>query len=147
MDAYPDDYVAHNLPFFLISGLGDSSDHDDSSLEGQYPLLKENGLQIESDFPPLIGSLADDLRSAFRDHDASDAPWNSRAHTGQIAGNGVKIKNIGRVSWSPSSSASSEVEVSQVGKLMDDNLPTIDFPYNIYKLSHDYTFVISFMIC
>src|SRR5215469_9040986 len=101
MDAYPKDYVAHSLPFILISGLGDSFDHDGCPVEEQYPLLKENGIQIESDFPTLTGSFADDLLSAFRDHDASDAPSNSRAHTSQVVGNGWRVKTINRVSSRP----------------------------------------------
>jgi trafficking protein particle complex subunit 11 len=99
MDAYPEDYVVHNLPFILISGLGNSFDCRDRSLEADYPLLKENGVRIESDFPLLIGSLADDICSAFRDYDASDAPWNSKAHISQVVGNGLRVKIIGRVSW------------------------------------------------
>ncbi|KAL1967530.1 hypothetical protein VTN77DRAFT_3045 [Rasamsonia byssochlamydoides] len=96
MDAYPEDYVAHNLPLILLSGLEPDPDHGVNSAEAQYPLLQEKGTQIESDFPLLSGQLVDDLRTAFLQQDASGAPWNARSHTGWSSGIGLRIKIIGR---------------------------------------------------
>jgi hypothetical protein len=97
MDAYPEDYVAHNLPLILLSGIEPGSDYTVNSAEAQYPLLQEKGTQIESDFPLLSGQLVDDLRTAFLQQDASGAPWNSRSLTGRSSGIGLRIKVVGRV--------------------------------------------------
>lgn len=97
MDAYPEDYVAHNLPLILLSGIEPAPDHVANKPEVRYPLLQEKGTPIESDFPLLSGRLVEDLRTAFLQQDASDAPWNSRSHTGRSIGIGLRIKIIGRV--------------------------------------------------
>lgn len=97
MDAYPEDYVAHNLPLILLSGIDPAPDHDVSKTGVRYPLLQEKGTPIESDFPLLSGRLVEDLRTAFLQQDASDAPWNSQSHTGRSSGIGLRIKIIGRV--------------------------------------------------
>lgn len=100
MDAYPEDYVSHNLPLVLLSGLEvKSGDEAGSSLD--YPLLAEKGPKIFSDFPPLSGALAEELRNVFLDEDGSQMPWraasgsNENPSAPQI---GYKIKSIGRVS-------------------------------------------------
>lgn len=100
MDAYPEDYVNHNLPLVLLSGLEvNAEDEAGSSLD--YPLLAEKGPRIFSDFPPLSGAVAEELRSVLLDEDGSQMPWrtayssNDSPSAPQI---GYKIKSIGRVS-------------------------------------------------
>lgn len=94
MDAYPPDYLAHNLPLILVSGLANPVD----TVNVDYPLIQTNGTEVDSDFPLLEGRLADDLQTAFLEQDASDAPWSASARTGRSSGIGLRIKNIGRVS-------------------------------------------------
>jgi hypothetical protein len=97
MDAYPPDYLAHNLPLILVSGLANPVD-DESSVNIDDPLLQTNGTEVDSDFPLLDGRLADDLQTAFLEQDASNAPWSASPHTGRPNGTGLRIKSIGRVS-------------------------------------------------
>jgi hypothetical protein len=102
MDAYPEDYLARNLPFVLISGLEPTAEHDsetDEVAEVAYPLLPEKGVQIYSDFPPLTGAIAEELRRALLEEDASKAPWdtNEEMHT-TASGVEYRIRSIGRVS-------------------------------------------------
>ncbi|RDW76233.1 uncharacterized protein DSM5745_06225 [Aspergillus mulundensis] len=66
MDAYPQPYVADNLPFILLCGLeADGARTDLEATDTKYPLLKENGITIESDFPPLEGQIAKEIRHVF----------------------------------------------------------------------------------
>ncbi|KAL4946214.1 hypothetical protein BDV06DRAFT_182976 [Aspergillus oleicola] len=95
MDAYPQPYVANNLPFILLCGL--ETDGGQSKLEADetaYPLLKENGTLIESDFPPLDGSVAEELRGVFLREDASNgAREDAPAEEPKTE---YKIKSVGR---------------------------------------------------
>ncbi|KAL4896375.1 Gryzun, putative trafficking through golgi-domain-containing protein [Aspergillus ambiguus] len=95
MDAYPEDYIAHNLPFVLISGLEPTSE-DDPEVEALYP-LQEKGVKIYSDFPPLSGSIAEELRTALLEEDASLAPWGPNDQTYAPKSDvEYRIKSIGR---------------------------------------------------
>ncbi|KAG5293500.1 hypothetical protein I7I50_03927 [Histoplasma capsulatum G186AR] len=96
MDAYPPDYVDHNLPLILLSGLG--SDPEANSQDGitpddgvEYPHLREGGVEIFSDFPLLTDSTAERVLNALLSQDATHRPWNARA--GDV---GYKIKRVGR---------------------------------------------------
>lgn len=96
MDAYPKDYIVHNLPLVLLSGI--AHEDDNSNTNSEYPSLQERGTTIESDFPLLTGPLVDNLRAAFIDHDASDAPWRPSNDVGRSNGIPLRIKTIKRVS-------------------------------------------------
>lgn len=100
MDAYPEDYIVQNLPLILLSGLEAESNDESESVNGnaKYPLLREKGIEISSDFPPLSGDVAEELRGVLLEEDASQAPWNFRNDVhGKSTGVGVKIKSVGRV--------------------------------------------------
>jgi hypothetical protein len=103
MDAYPQDYVNHNLPLVLLSGL--EADAEDDSRNGvDYPLLAEKGAKIFSDFPPLSGAVAEELRRVLLEEDGSQMPWragtasNGNSPSTHIA---YRIRSSGRVSSSP----------------------------------------------
>jgi trafficking protein particle complex subunit 11 len=101
MDAYPTDYIAHNLPLILISGLEEDNEDDAGTLKAEYPLLLEKGPRIFSDISSVGGDVVDRLRQAFLEEDASHAPWNSRSHVKQPSGIGFRLKSIGRVGQQP----------------------------------------------
>ncbi|EAW07923.1 uncharacterized protein ACLA_026400 [Aspergillus clavatus NRRL 1] len=97
MDAYPEDYVVHNLPFLLLSGLEADTQDDNESSASDYPLLQEKGPTIYSDFPPLSGPTADELRSNLLEEDVSRVPWDAGQPTGaRSSGIGYRIKSVGR---------------------------------------------------
>ncbi|KAJ5281877.1 hypothetical protein N7478_007249 [Penicillium angulare] len=96
MDAYPEDYINHNLPLVLLSGL-EAGSEDEINQTVDYPLLAENGLKIFSDFPPLSGAVAEELRSVLLEEDASQKPWKYvPSVTGTSLQIGYKIKSTGR---------------------------------------------------
>ena len=104
MDAYPRDYVSHNLPLVLLSGL--EADLEDNSITSEgYPLLEENGTRILSDFPPLSGAVAEELRRALLAEDGSQRPWKAEFPLGGSPSSSrlaFHIKSCGRVGGSSS---------------------------------------------
>lgn len=96
MDAYPEDYITHNRPFVLLSGLELETKDEPESID--YPLLREKGYKIYSDFPPVGGMTAEELRRVFLEEDASQIPWNNRVDADESSFRaGYKIKSVGRV--------------------------------------------------
>jgi hypothetical protein len=85
MDGYAPAFVAHNLPFIVISGLSTS----DGEENGQ------SGVQISSEIPPVNTEDGRTILRHFREGDASDLAWNGREHVGR---NKFKIKIVSRVS-------------------------------------------------
>lgn len=86
MDGYAPAYIAHNVPFLVVSGLG--TDHENRTEK------LDIGTRISSDIAPLGSDDATALLRYFRERDASDLDWNSREHNGR---NKFVIKTVGRV--------------------------------------------------
>lgn len=103
MEAYPKDYVEHNLPLIILSGLQAQSElSKDAPGQLRDPLL-EGGFRIRTDAPPVTGSTAETLLRAFLAADASDIPWNNRATPRRTENGGIfRIKSVGRVGQTPS---------------------------------------------
>ncbi len=98
MEAYPADYLVHNLPFILLSGLGSAKSPSlVNSAGSSYPLSSHNGVVIKSDLPSLTGQSADQLLECFLKLDASNAAWNNRPTKGRMGLAGYRIKAVGRV--------------------------------------------------
>lgn len=96
MDAYPEDYVSHNLPLVLLSGLGTDSDSPSEAVDGGQPVAG-GGIRIFSDFPNLTDPTAEELLQVLLDEDGTGAPWNARHNTGKAGGIGYRVKKVGRV--------------------------------------------------
>jgi hypothetical protein len=103
MDAYPPDYINHNLPLVLLSGLeADAKDESRSAVQVDYPLLAEKGPKVFSDFPPLSGAVAEELRRVLLEEDGSQMPWRAGlASSGNSSSPHIAycIKSCGRVSY------------------------------------------------
>lgn len=99
MDRFPDDYVVHNLPLLLLSGLG-TGNHSESDLSGKsHTFLHEGGFRIQVDAPVVQGALANLLLQRFREQDASDIPWHAPSQSSKN-GRVFKILSVGRVGQS-----------------------------------------------
>ncbi|PPJ53393.1 hypothetical protein CBER1_01000 [Cercospora berteroae] len=92
MDAYPPDYVQHNLPLVLLSGLG-QLDHDSAKSP---PARQESGARISTESPECRSDQAKRLLQAFRSLDGTDSVWNSSAQPGPTSSIRFKIKAVGR---------------------------------------------------
>ncbi len=86
MDGYATAYVAHNIPFVVVSGLEPQA-HETEHLEA-------GGTRISSELPSVETEDAQALLRYFRDSDASDLAWNAREHNGRAK---FRVKAVGRV--------------------------------------------------
>ncbi|KAK0647707.1 Trafficking protein particle complex subunit 11 [Lasiodiplodia hormozganensis] len=94
MDVYPPQYIEHNLPFVVLSGLGETPSYD-SGYE-PHPLLKGHGIEIDSAVPVVTGERVDHLRQEFLSADARDAPWNNLRIRTRGDHVGFRLKAVGR---------------------------------------------------
>ena len=99
MDAYPPEYVAHNLPLVVLSGLGDKSKL--RNIQRTHRLLQGSGTPIDSEIPTVTGECAERLLQEFLKADASDAPWNSRPVKSRGNLTGFRVRAVGRVGQPP----------------------------------------------
>jgi hypothetical protein len=142
MEAYPKDYVEHNLPLIVLSGLPSQSDPSKEAPEQSRNPLLEGGFRIRTDAAPLTGSAAESLLQAFLAGDSSDAPWNNRPTPVKGDNGGTfRIKSVGRVGQTPSehcrqlSFSSSSHNISSLTELTDPSSPML-FRHEKHHLLH-----------
>jgi hypothetical protein len=98
-EGYPNDYVTHNLPLVVLSGLCPTPRPDDAS---RFPPAYEGpGTEIESELPLVAVKRADLLLEQFRSCEKSDEQWNSKPIQGKSTLMGFKFRTIGRVGQVP----------------------------------------------
>ncbi|KAF2189658.1 hypothetical protein K469DRAFT_736937 [Zopfia rhizophila CBS 207.26] len=95
MDAYPLDYVLHNLPFVVLSGL-DSAPELESRSPIQDVLPGGATTTLSSEIPPVTGERAQQLLQEFLNVDGRDAPWNGRLGTRRGNLIGFRLRAVGR---------------------------------------------------
>jgi trafficking protein particle complex subunit 11 len=89
MDHFSPDYVQHNLPLLIVSGLSAESSVQGSVAGTEDDFLHAGGFRIRVDAPVVSGHVADELLASFRQQDASEATGslrNSRAFNIATAG-------------------------------------------------------------
>jgi trafficking protein particle complex subunit 11 len=96
MDAYPLDYVEHNLPLIFLSGLAST---DWPLPAGVARLSPQNGITVGSETPSLTGDRAELVLQEFLSADGSDAPWNGSPKKSKNGPIGFKLRAVGRVGW------------------------------------------------
>ena len=96
MDRFPQDYVFHNLPLLLLSGLNTRSTGEPDPSGKTHDFLHEGGFRIRVDVPLVEGPTAEQLLDRFRDQDASTVPWHSQSFASRN-GRVFKIGCVGRV--------------------------------------------------
>lgn len=98
MESFPDDFVLHNLPLILLSGLG--HDDDPTSLQQAQrstSLLQDGGFRIRTETPPLTDPVAQHLLQTFLGFDASNAGTNGKKTFVRASPLAFKIQKVGRV--------------------------------------------------
>jgi len=97
MDAYPPEYVAHNLPFIVLSGLGPSAE-----LAPPPPLQQvlpgRAVTTISSEVPPLNSERANQLLQEFLSYDGANA---ERGRDGRGYMSAFRMRAVGRVGQAP----------------------------------------------
>lgn len=93
-EVYPSEYIAHDCPFILVSGLGDPKSWAETP---RYPEL-ENGANIESTLPPVTIPEGESLLQAFLASDVAGIwpPKNDKPIKGSVVPF-FKVKAVGRV--------------------------------------------------
>jgi trafficking protein particle complex subunit 11 len=97
MEAFPEDYVAHNVPLILLSGIGHNENAALEAKDGSRILLQEGGFRIRAETPPLTDPAAENLVRAFFAFDlTTDGFYSNSASTKESPG-AFAIKRVGRV--------------------------------------------------
>ena len=94
MDAYPDEYIAHELPLVLLSGLAQG--HNDDVASAKLP-RQDSGTRIQTNSPGCSSEQAQQLFQQFLQLDGTGQPWNSLALPGPSGMVKYKMQSIGRV--------------------------------------------------
>ena len=89
MDGYPRGALEHNVPLIVASGLGGAITGE--LLDGS---LKEQGVQIHSQLPPLDGREADVLKDYFDEVASRGSSWTAIAKEEAYR---FRVKTVGRV--------------------------------------------------
>ena len=97
MEAYPTEYVLHNLPFIVLSGL-DTTTGELEPLPPIHQVLPGRATTtINSEIPPVTGDRAHRLLQEFLSADGTNAPWNSREGHRRDNTLGFRLRTVGRV--------------------------------------------------
>lgn len=96
MESLPSDFVVHNLPFIVLSGLATSKETDPPP-PVQQVLPGRAVTNISSEIPPVQGDRANELLQEFLSADGTNAPWNGRGLGRRGITHGFRIRSVGRV--------------------------------------------------
>lgn len=97
MNSYPDDYVVHNLPLVILTGLEPTSTPETPFGEKSFEFLGNGGFRIRAELPPLHHPLTSNLRTALLSHDQSKAAWHSQSADKSDQIPPFKVRSVGRV--------------------------------------------------
>ena len=97
MEAFPEDYVEHNLPLIFLSGIGHDEQAASEPTGRSGNLLKEGGFKIRTDVPPLTEPAAEIVLQAFLNFDSTNDAFNSTGASTRDRPGAFKIKRVGRV--------------------------------------------------
>ncbi|EMD61647.1 hypothetical protein COCSADRAFT_148604 [Bipolaris sorokiniana ND90Pr] len=95
MEAFPSDFVVHNLPLIVLSGLATSKEVDPPP-PVQQVLPGRAVTNISSEIAPAEGERANELLAEFLRADATNAPWNSRGLGRRGITYSFRIRSVGR---------------------------------------------------
>lgn len=101
MEAYPEDFVNHNFPLVVLSGLEDDSVSPSKESDQSRTFLHEGGFRVTGTLPPLTGNAPAQLLQSFQAADSSNALWFGRPLTGSNTSPRYQIKRTGRVGQTP----------------------------------------------
>ncbi|RAR08533.1 Gryzun trafficking through golgi-like protein [Stemphylium lycopersici] len=92
MESLPSDFVVHNLPFIVLSGLATSTETDPPPAVQQV-LPGRAVTNISSEIPPVQGDRANELLQEFLSADGTHAPWNARGLGRRGITHGFRIRS------------------------------------------------------
>ncbi|KAI0113252.1 Gryzun, putative trafficking through golgi-domain-containing protein [Daldinia grandis] len=92
MDDFPAGSLDHNVPFLVVSGLGNASSSSTKSFLAD-PSLREQSILVRSELPLIESREAKIILRCIQEKDATDLPWNSRDASRKYK---FKIDTVGR---------------------------------------------------
>jgi trafficking protein particle complex subunit 11 len=104
MDAYPQDYVEHNLPLVYLSGLTTPSTENDASA-GSGPL-------VDAKLPLVQSERREQLLQDFLSLEGASQAWNARTSKNKNDLIGFKFRPVGRVSCSKIAHLTDAIDIS-----------------------------------
>lgn len=100
MDVYPPEYVLHNLPFIVLSGLGSKEDLEPlRPLQDVLPGRAVN--TITCDAPSVSTERREQLLQEFLNYDGTKTPWDGRGLDRRGNTSGFRFRVVGRVGQAP----------------------------------------------
>lgn len=93
MEAYPPQYVEHNLPLVLLSGLGEHEDIDPLSVPHK---RQDSGAKITTESPECQNEKSEQVLREFMSFDGRAQAWNSTSLPGPTGTIRYRMKTIGR---------------------------------------------------
>jgi hypothetical protein len=93
-EGYPPEYVTHNTPFIVLSGLEADEKLDIAQVPPRY---RDGALRIRCDLPPVMGPLAADVLEAFHSFERKDGQWDSKPVVEGSNVMGFRFRVTGRV--------------------------------------------------
>lgn len=93
MDAYPAEYLRHELPLITLYGLGHQSASSTSSSTASWN--PSPGATIIRELPIVSVSFADSLRDEFHRADGTEFPWNGTGNPQRQGLIGFKFSTVG----------------------------------------------------
>ncbi|GAB7350844.1 hypothetical protein MBLNU459_g1375t1 [Dothideomycetes sp. NU459] len=94
MEAYPEDYVAHNLPLLALAGLPEPSHAN--SISAKELSQRGTGVRLTSELPPLSGPAASQLLDEFLKADGASQAWSEISLSNRSGLIGFKLTSTGR---------------------------------------------------
>ncbi|KAF2722627.1 hypothetical protein K431DRAFT_338000 [Polychaeton citri CBS 116435] len=112
MEAYPNEYVEHNVPLILLSGLGQDDDGASNPTPSQ---RQESGTRIVNNSPDCRNERAPQLLQGFLSRDGRDNAWNSTGFPGPTGPMRFKMQQIGRTYVLPPRKAAPPPQTAEEG--------------------------------
>ncbi|KIV98698.1 uncharacterized protein PV09_09526 [Verruconis gallopava] len=92
-EGYPADYVTHNVPFVVLSGLQTDEEGDGAEV----PLsFRDGALRIRCELPPVTGVQAKQVLDTFRKFERRNDQWDPRPVLSGSNVMGFKFRSVGR---------------------------------------------------
>ena len=115
MDAYPRDFWAHNRPFIVLSGLVPPPSSTQQSHDSP---LRDDGVRLVSDLPPVLSETAHQLRDCILDEAGSNDAGDDRSIALSGGRPALQVAVVGRVGLSPYLYASTAIELPSTLRTM-----------------------------
>jgi trafficking protein particle complex subunit 11 len=97
MESYPPDYIDHNLPLVVLSGLAETPTTQKDDYDKFLELYGNSGPIVSSSSPPVHSDIAQQLLEELLSAGTRQLSWNAAAGRSKDGLIGFRIEAVGRV--------------------------------------------------